>query len=240
MKPETVMNDHLPIDSWEKSPIRVFISHVDQYKSDAVRIKSILSNYGIASFVAHEDIEPSEEWQSEIIRSLSEMNMFIALLTEGFHESNWADQEVGFALARSTPILPVNYGLIPYGFIGKIQALKWNGHNSSDVATKLFEMALENPSLREMAKHAYLAAVANALSFDQANRLALLLFKMDHFSESQEIDFVNAYNSNDQVFQAHSFRRYACGQLERLTGNTYVFGDDLKLHQLIKEEEIPF
>ena len=107
------MNSQLPDIPWDRSPIRVFISHVDQFKFDALRIKSALADRRIASFVAHEDIEPSEEWQSEIIHALSTMNMFIALLTQGFHESNWADQEVGFALANRTPILPVNFGLVP-------------------------------------------------------------------------------------------------------------------------------
>ena len=45
-----------------------------------------------------------------------------ALLTEGFHESNWTDQEVGFALARGILVIPVKYESAPYGFMGRIQA----------------------------------------------------------------------------------------------------------------------
>lgn len=234
------MNEQLPNIPWDRSPIRVFISHVDQYKTDAMRIKNALADLRIASFVAHEDIEPSEEWQSEIIQALSTMNMFIAFLTPGFHESNWADQEVGFALAKCTPILPVNYGLIPYGFIGKIQALRWNGYNPALVATKIFEMALENPELRVMARHVFISAVANALSFGQANNLALLLFKIDHISNAQEITFVDAYNSNDQVYNAFEFQRHVCAQLERLTGNPYEIDNQGMLYRLLESEDIPF
>ena len=51
------------------------------------------------------------------------MDAFVALLTEGFHDSLWTDQEVGFALSRGVPILAVRLGKDPYGFIGKFQAL---------------------------------------------------------------------------------------------------------------------
>ena len=40
-----------------------------------------------------------------------------------FHESDWTDQEVGFALARRVPIMAVRLGRDPYGFIGRFQGL---------------------------------------------------------------------------------------------------------------------
>ncbi len=234
------MMNQQPCTAWNQSPIRVFISHVDQFKFDALRIKSALADMKIASFVAHEDIEPSEDWQSEITRALSTMNMFVALLTQGFHESYWTDQEIGFALARRTPILPVNFGLVPYGFIGKIQALRWNGQTSTPIAHKVFEMALDNPKLRETAKDTYISAVANALGFNHANSLVPFLFKIDCFSENQEATFVDAYNSNDQVFQAFEFRKQVTDQLERLTGNPYIIDMSNKLCKLDEFEDIPF
>ena len=52
------------------------------------------------------------------------MDAFAALMTEGFHDSDWTDQEVGFALARGVPVIAVKLGRDPYGFLGKFQALR--------------------------------------------------------------------------------------------------------------------
>ena len=61
----------------------------------------------MSCFVAHVDIHPTKEWQDEIESALSSMDGFVALLTDKFHESDWTDQEVGFALARGVPIIAV-------------------------------------------------------------------------------------------------------------------------------------
>ncbi|MGY2982675.1 hypothetical protein ACVI1K_000022 [Bradyrhizobium sp. USDA 4508] len=45
-------------------------------------------------------------------------------MTKGFHESNWTDQEIGFALGRGVMVVAVNLGRNPYGFIGDMHALK--------------------------------------------------------------------------------------------------------------------
>jgi hypothetical protein len=50
------------------------------------------------------------------------MDGFVALLTTEFHDSDWTDQEVGYALARRVPIISVRMGRDPYGFLGKFQA----------------------------------------------------------------------------------------------------------------------
>ena len=225
---------------WGGGSIRVFISHVDQHKKRATQIKNALADLGIASFVAHEDIEPSEEWQTEIIRALSSMNMFIALLTEGFKESNWTDQEVGFAIARRIPILPVGKELTPYGFMGKYQALRRSGSNGRPVAMKIFEMALMDENLQEFAKDSFISAVLNAYDFRHANALSRLLVKIDRLSPNQEEKLVNAFNSNDQVHRAWYFRDHIAAQLERMTGTPYLIDDQGALFQMPQPEEIPF
>jgi len=85
---------------WKEEQPRVFISHLASIKTKAKNLKSALADYSIISFVAHEDIEPTKEWQTEIEIGLSTMDALIALLTPGFKESNWTDQEVGVAIGR--------------------------------------------------------------------------------------------------------------------------------------------
>ncbi|MGA9048524.1 MAG: toll/interleukin-1 receptor domain-containing protein, partial [Dehalococcoidia bacterium] len=101
---------------------RVFLSHKSEVKEETAKLKEKLKIYGITCFVAHTDIEPTKEWQTEIENALHSMDALIALLTDDFHNSDWTDQEVGFAFGRSVPIIPVKLGRDPYGFMGKFQA----------------------------------------------------------------------------------------------------------------------
>ena len=77
----------------------------------------------MSCFVAHKDIHPTKAWQDEIENALASMDALVALMTENSHDSDWTHQEVGFAFARGTPIIAVQLGKDPYGFIGKFQAL---------------------------------------------------------------------------------------------------------------------
>ena len=108
---------------WGTGKVRVFLSHKSEYKNETAKLKEELSKHNIACFVAHEDVEPTREWQKEIENALFSMDILVALMTEGFQNSNWTDQEIGIALGREKKVILVNLGTAPYGFVGKIQAL---------------------------------------------------------------------------------------------------------------------
>ena len=100
--------------NWKKiTEFRLFISHISNDKLTATRLKSCLEPYQISGFVAHEDIHPTLEWQSEIERALNNMDAFIAIHTIGFASSNWTQQEVGFALGRGVKVIIVQNGRGP-------------------------------------------------------------------------------------------------------------------------------
>ena len=63
-------------DLWGDGVVRVFISHVAEHKEFAANLKVSLGRRGMASFVAHEDIEPMREWETEIERGLFSMGLF--------------------------------------------------------------------------------------------------------------------------------------------------------------------
>ena len=70
----------VPPANWSKTKeFKLFISHISKDKAIATRLKSCLENYGICGFVAHEDIHPTLEWQSEIERALNNMDALIAI-----------------------------------------------------------------------------------------------------------------------------------------------------------------
>lgn len=220
---------------WGEGRIRAFISHKAEDKILATNLQKSLRRHGIASFVAHMDIEPLEEWQDEIESALFSMDILVALMTEKFSESNWTDQEIGVAIGRQAPIFSIRLGRDPYGFIGKYQAMQGSGKNAEEISKEIFSFLLSgskvSDDLKDSAKGAYILAVREAGSFDDAKHLSDFLEMIDRLSPCQEEALVEAFNQNDQVYKSFSFRREIEHQLERMTGKIYR-RDGEKLYQV--------
>jgi hypothetical protein len=129
---------------WGTGRPRIFLSHRAEQKKTATTVKEELGKLGAAAFVAHEDIEPTKEWQTEIERALGSMDVLVAILTTGFRESHWTNQEIGVAIGRGVPVISVRLGEDPAGFIGKHQALPGEVEHLNKLATALFARMLEN------------------------------------------------------------------------------------------------
>ena len=219
---------------WGPGAIRAFLSHKAEYKIQASSMKEHLTTSGIACFLAHEDIEPMREWESEIERALFSMDVLVALLTEEFHESNWTDQEVGVAVGRKIPVVPVRLGKDPYGFIGKFQAISGATDLPAETAEKIVQSILGNRSINshkiELARASmidnYINKVAESGSFARSKSLARELSRFDSLSSEQERALVSAFNENDQVRYAWGFREEIVNQLKRLTSKDYALIDD--------------
>ncbi len=165
---------------WGTGRYKIFISHLAKEKALASDLKKQLSAFGCASFVAHEDIEPTTEWQGEIEGALHSMDCLVALMTEGFHESNWTDQEVGFALGRNLKVIPVRIGIYPYGFVGKIQAIRWTKSDVKNLGWQVFKRL----PFFTTEEDAFIKAVESVDSFDDAVVLAKLLSDLAPLSEA--------------------------------------------------------
>lgn len=214
--------------------VLVFISHSHNDRQTAMSIKRELEKLGIESFVAHEDIEPMKEWRVEIERALQSMDLLIALLSDNFSYSNWTDQEVGAAIGRQVPIIPVRMGRDPYGFMDKYQAIRGSDGNRA-IAEKTFQHVFDRDELRSKATDAFTLALATATSFDEARRLAPYLPKIQTLSVEQEASLIDAVNGNNQIWKCYEFNpafqtseplsdEFSLPRhLKRLTGKDYWF-----------------
>lgn len=133
---------------WRNGYFRMFISHITSKKYQASSLKAALEEYGITSFVAHEDINPTREWQKEIQRALNSMDCMSAMLYDGFHESHWCDQEVGIALGRNITVLPLILDHDPYGFLGEYQGIKIKGMYPNALAKEISTILSDNSNTR--------------------------------------------------------------------------------------------
>lgn len=204
---------------------RVFLSHKTEVKVKTAKLKDELAKYGVSAFVAHEDIHPTKDWQDEIENALASCDAFVALLTGSFHESNWTDQEVGYALARGIPIIAVRLGRDPYGFIGKFQGLRSDWNSAPIEVAKL----LINED-RMVA--AYIQRIAGSRNFDDSNELAVLLPSINKLSAAAINELINAYSSNVEAHGSFGFNGRGHGypglvhHLNRIVGRgDYEYGD---------------
>lgn len=195
---------------WKAGHFKLFISHLASFKVQTSHLQSALRKYAISSFVAHEDIEPTKQWQEEIEAALHTMDALVAILMPGFQESRWCDQEVGFAVGRDVLVIPLRKGLDPYGFIGKYQGIQAQNKTIGDVAEAIFRALIKSPKTKNKILMAMSGAVSNASSPEEALDKVSILKSLDNISvelldslkqevsdnsllmESQE--FINAFN----------------------------------------------
>ena len=237
---------------WQPGFLRCFLSHKAEFKSEAAELKERLQLFGISCFVAHDDIEPTQTWQNEIEKALFSMDVLIALMTKGFSDSNWTDQEIGVALGRNVLILPVRIGTDPYGFIGKYQAISVKEEMSfDDLSVEICKTLMQNRLSREIMNNAYINAIKNSIDYEASLKLAVLLPHLNNLTNKQIENIVKAYNENGQVYDCWPFNgdrphRYGKGllhYLNKMTGNKYhmlrrkIHLRDSKEHE---DVEIPF
>ncbi|MGV8949451.1 MAG: toll/interleukin-1 receptor domain-containing protein [Candidatus Paracaedibacter sp.] len=209
---------------WGHGGFKVFLSHLAQDKEEVSELQKQLEVFGVSCFVAHLNIRPTKEWQEELETALFSMDALIAILTRDFQKSNWTDQEIGIALGRKVPVIPLKIPKNPYGFIGKIQAIPylWDAP-----ATKIIKYLMKYDKMVD----AYLSAVHHCPNFESGLKLAEILPFLENLSDKQIEILISAFNQNSQVSGCWGFSgdysssKYGKGlvfHLNRLTGKTYV------------------
>lgn len=156
---------------WTKGQLRLFVSHLATHREYAAELQESLAKYGISAFVAHNDIEPTAEWQTQIETALGTCDALVALLHPGFHESRWTDQEIGYAMGRGVPVFSVRFGQDPYGFIGRFQAFNGNGKSADQLARELFLVYLTHKQTERMVASALVGLFERSNSFAAARNL---------------------------------------------------------------------
>jgi hypothetical protein len=139
-----------PPNVWKDGrEFRIFISHISTDKKIAARLRDAFQPYGIKAFVAHEDIEPTLEWQVQIERALHNMEAFVSIHTKGYAHRFWCQQEIGFAVGKGTKIIALRMDEDPTGFISKNQALSRGKKRAEDVATEIDLLLLDDERTKE-------------------------------------------------------------------------------------------
>jgi hypothetical protein len=189
---------------WQADHFRLFLSHAHAHKGTAGEIRTRFLPWAIDTFVAHDTIEPSKEWQDEIESALGTADAIAALLTPEFVQSSWCDQEIGYCLARGIPVVPLLHGVMPHGFIGKFQGLHTEGQNAWSIAPNLFKILATHEALREKMIWPIVQRYVNSPNFD-GTREAFELLKTipaEHWTKDMISAVEDEALQNKQVAEA--------------------------------------
>jgi nucleoside 2-deoxyribosyltransferase len=184
---------------WRKGMLRLFLSHLATFSAYAADLQANLIDYGISAFVAHNDIEPTAEWQTQIETALATCDVLIALLNSGFQGSNWTDQEVGFAMGRGVPTFAVRLGERPYGFISRFQAFDGIKKPTPALAREIFDAFRKNKQTQQKMARAAIALFEDSGSFAQAKARIGYLEAFDWWDTSFSIRVRTALDRNPQI-----------------------------------------
>jgi len=200
-----VVDESEPVPTfWQPGYFRLFISHVSESKVAAHALKEVLARYQIAAFVAHDDIEPSREWQSEIESALRTTDALAAIVVPNFVGSRWCDQEVGYALGRRKFVLALRAGADPHGFLGKYQGLQVNGLDTTQVAAQIFDVLIRHELTTQRMTESLVERMVRSMSWDGAKWTMTLLEKASNLNDGQCARLLRSIDDNIDVGDAFS------------------------------------
>ncbi|MGV1004563.1 MAG: toll/interleukin-1 receptor domain-containing protein [Candidatus Nanopelagicales bacterium] len=193
---------------WGDMPVHAFLSHIHQERHLVGEVKKILaSNYHIDAFVAHDDIHVSKRWREVIKAGLATCDMFVAFLHDGYHASQWCDQEAGWALARNIPVISVRPLGVERrdGFLEEHQDFGLNasyGNAAWPIARQIFVTAVSDSRTREAGTTALVETFVGSWSYDTTRFLWAILNQVTKFESAHLRRLEYAVQTNRQVYDA--------------------------------------
>lgn len=209
---------------WKKNYLRIFISHSTTKKLLTSQIKSELDEYGIDCFVAHEDIEPTTQWLTEIKKALVSSNVLVAIICNEFPKSLYCDQEVGYALALDKVIIPIRLEKDPYGFMSLLQGVNAFQASPTEIAANIFNILDKNiitsELLNKARKHRLEVLIDDFLNSSNFSISTELLRKIEShpnipFEFLKKIS--EGWVKNNQIFGLNGIQKRMNKLLEKFT-----------------------
>jgi hypothetical protein len=135
----------VPASQETAQKIEIFISYSNKDKIIAGKIAQLLTVKGIAVFLAHEDIEVSDEWRSEILDHLINDNYMVSLLTNNYAESTWENQEAGYIMGKggkNISLIMNGTDIKKFAFLESLQGINANTDNIEACVDKILDLIL--------------------------------------------------------------------------------------------------
>lgn len=198
--------------------ILVFISHSTKDLIIVGGIKSSLQYYGFDTFIAHEDIDPSKEWQEEILKNLDSCDIFMPILTRNFQTSFWCDQESGIAFEKRKIIISLAVEIKPYGFLSRFQALKLNLNDITSFCKPIINSLKEDKNFKEKMKNCLIRSLLKSQQWEESNNKILLVKDMEPFDSGQITQIMKGFVENEELTGAFNVIDYVKVWIKKYAG----------------------
>lgn len=190
------------MDPWAQGRFRLFISHSSVRKSLAHGLRKALKAYAIDAFVAHDAVQPTEDWQGVIEYALRTADAMIAFLSPEFRKSAWCDQEVGAMVAQNKLIVSACLGMTPHGFLARFQGLRVAQLQPSEIAGKLFRILRNNEKTQPAIGAALVSLLEGSDTYEEAKDNSRLLEKLPRLDKDLRRRVRATLKDNRQVYEA--------------------------------------
>lgn len=136
-----------------------FVSHsTKDISGDVGEVCEIFEKCRIKCFIADRDAPLGEPLPEEIRKAIEESELFLVFLTNNSKKSPWVNQEIGYALGRRIPVIPLKKGRMKVkGLIESAKYVKMQT-NPLDTVNEIFSK-LKDKSLSPTAEAAILAFI---------------------------------------------------------------------------------
>jgi len=205
--------------------MRTFISYASDINRTAGRIKEDLDQFGFNCFLAHEDIPPQTVWPAEILKALERCDLFLPLLTDGFIESFYCQQETGFAYCKKVEILPVYISKAPIGMIAEMQAVRFNKKEFESSCWKIIKHVAKRESLSGPVLDALIKWFGESGGYDIAVERAKKILNEFDFTPRQVKTIRRHIKENTQIHQTKEARDSIFKFMERYSN---YFDEDFR------------
>lgn len=206
---------------WREGEFRLFLSHIAREKHFLSLLASALRRFGVHGFVAHEHIEPGREWAEVIRSSLFTCDALVAVLHDGFHESDWTDQEVGFVMGQHKFAVAVRAGIDPYGFLGAVQGIPappqlfeptpFLDGAASVLARDIAQVMAAEPRTQMALRDALVNKLVQSQSFNMSNEIIDVLRQCPKITKDQYRRLRDAEKDNVEVGNAFNVSPFLDG-----------------------------
>lgn len=190
--------------------LKVFLCYSHSDYEMVNQLKFFLESFGMDVFLAHTSIEPTKEWEGEIYQYLKNCDIFVPILTNSFKESKWTDQECGIAYNERKKIIPLMIDLVPYGFIGKFQAMRTDisRWNFKDNDSRVNMIDLINKEFPTRFRECILNSLEKTSSWIIGKTKFRILKEKEPFSKEEINKIMKESVDNNQIYNAEGVQEY--------------------------------
>ena len=179
---------------------RVFINYSDKDVDVATTLKVKLSNLATDCFLADADLRAGKDFRIALMNEIESCSVVLALISQNYYKSEYANQELGIALGFDKQILPICLDdTLPRAFIDGIQCICCK---DTDIDAKISDIQqaiypLENWKQKNI--DSYINFLSRSESWAEAGKWAKEIQNADEFTDTQIEQIGKAITENYQV-----------------------------------------